>query len=95
MLGALLGMARTVDVSNNLKGSVLLRDGLQPGQGFVGAYADDLMLGHMQHGVLTELLREVESFYRTIGCSLSLAKSRWMTVSGVTPPDTSHAREEF
>eukprot|EP00662_Eupelagonemidae_sp_cell21_P052048 gene52048-41197_t len=60
--------------------------------GFLGGYADDLMIGHERSPFLKELFRMLERFYRVIGCTISKAKSWWMAVNCDSPVDVAGLR---
>ena len=50
--------------------------------GFLGAYADDLLLGHADPVFLLRLHHQLEIFYRIIGGEINYDKSEWMVVHG-------------
>eukprot|EP00662_Eupelagonemidae_sp_cell21_P002389 gene2389-27425_t len=94
LLGNIRGMAEQYDVpflpddNVTFRGAQAERDA----PGFLGGYADDLMIGHERVPFLKELFRLLERFYRVIGCTISKAKSWWMAVNCDSPVEVAGLR---
>eukprot|EP00665_Eupelagonemidae_sp_cell47_P012711 gene12711-biopygen9477 len=98
ILGQLKSLSSKTGVTCSIQEAVALRrpaGGARERPGFLGGYADDLLIGHKCDAFLRRLIKELSSFYATIGCEISFKKSWWMTVCKCRrncacqgPPDT-------
>eukprot|EP00662_Eupelagonemidae_sp_cell21_P019795 gene19795-57223_t len=94
LLGNIRGMAEQYEVPFLPDDDVTFRgpQAERDAPGFLGGYADDLMIGHERSPFLKELFRMLERFYRVIGCTISKAKSWWMAVNCDSPVDVAGLR---
>eukprot|EP00662_Eupelagonemidae_sp_cell21_P043440 gene43440-biopygen25572 len=82
-MGRLRGLCEELGIDHNLEEAVLCRGPvLSSRPGFLGAYADDLLVGHADPAFLRAIMRMLGEFYAVIGCEINLSKSHWMVVHG-------------
>eukprot|EP00662_Eupelagonemidae_sp_cell21_P057395 gene57395-biopygen88786 len=82
-MGRLRGLCENLGTGHNIEQTVWCRGpNLSSRPGFLGAYADDLLIGHADPVFLQAIMKQMKEFYSVIGCEINLSKSYWMVVHG-------------
>eukprot|EP00662_Eupelagonemidae_sp_cell21_P012137 gene12137-biopygen76423 len=89
LLQQMANIAQQHGSSHNLQGVLHWRSKrVGARKGFLGGYADDLMLGHKQPQWMLALFKVLGSFYAVVGCTIHEKKSFWLSVH-TDPPSKS------